>query len=52
MWDLTYEIDDMSVQEIEDDFKKELATARRQVALHKGSAAEYKVRYRLFAASL
>jgi hypothetical protein len=40
------------VEEIEDEFKKELATARREAARHKGSAAEYKVRYRLFMASL
>ncbi len=46
------EIDDMSVKEIEDEFKQELATAKGQAAHHKGSAAEYKVRYLLFAASL
>jgi hypothetical protein len=46
------EIDDMSVAEIEDDFKKELATARGQIARYRGKAAEHRVRYRLLAASL
>ncbi|MCP4659489.1 MAG: hypothetical protein GY856_29125 [bacterium] len=42
----------MSAQAIEDDFKKQLDSARRQAAWQKGQAAEYKVRYRLQAASL
>jgi hypothetical protein len=46
------EIDRVSAERIEDDFKRELATARRQIARQKGLAAEYKVRYRLLAASL
>ncbi len=46
------EIEDLSVREIEAEFKQELATARRQAARHRGAAAEYKVRYRLFMASL
>ena len=46
------EIERVSEQAIEDDFKRELAEARRETAWHKGVAAEYKVRYRLFAASL
>jgi hypothetical protein len=45
------EIEDLGVEEIEADFKSELATARRQTAYHKGAAAEYKVRYRLLMAS-
>ena len=46
------EIERVNVAAIEADFKKELATARRQIAWQKGRAAEYKVRYRLLAASL
>ena len=46
------EIERVSVASIEEDFKQQLDTARRQVAWHKGVAAEYKVRYRLQAASL
>ena len=46
------EIERVSAQEVENDFRKQLATARRQAAWQKGVAAEYKVRYRLFAASL
>jgi len=46
------EIERVSAQAIVDDFKKELATAQRQIAWQKGLAAEYKVRYRLLAASL
>ena len=42
----------MSAQAIEDDFKRQLDSARRQAAWQKGQAAEYKVRYRLQAASL
>jgi hypothetical protein len=46
------EIERVSAAAIEDDFKRELATAQRQIAWQKGLAAEYKVRYRLLAASL
>ena len=46
------EIERVSEDAIEDDFKRQLATARRQAARYRGVAAEYKVRYRLFAASL
>ncbi len=46
------EIERVSAKVIEDDFKSELATVKGQVAVHKGVAAEYKVRYRLLAASL
>ncbi|MCP4657531.1 MAG: ATP-binding protein [bacterium] len=46
------EIEQVNAQAIEDDFKRELAEVRRETAWHKGVAAEYKVRYRLFAASL
>jgi len=46
------EIDRVSAQAIEDDFKKELATARRRVAQQKGVVAEHRVRYRLLVASL
>lgn len=46
------EIERVSVEAIEDDFKRQLDKARRQAARYKGLAAEYKVRYRLQAASL
>ncbi len=46
------EIERVDAGAIEDDFKKELDRARRQAAWHKGSAAEYKVRYLLLVASL
>ncbi len=46
------EIERVSAQAIEDDFKRELAAARGRLAVQKGVAAEYKVRYRLLAASL
>ena len=46
------EIEQVTRKTIEDDFKKELATTRRKVAWQKGVAAEYKIRYRLLAASL
>ncbi|MCP4546820.1 MAG: hypothetical protein GY835_10195 [bacterium] len=46
------EIERVSAASIEDDFKRQLDTARRQAAWYKGLAAEYKVRYRLQAASL
>jgi hypothetical protein len=37
------EIERVSAQSIEDDFKKELATAQRQIARYRGVAAEYRV---------
>jgi hypothetical protein len=46
------EIERVNSEAIEDEFKKDLASARGQIARHKGLAAEYKVRYRLLAASL
>ncbi len=46
------EIERVSSAAIEDDFKRQLDTARRQAARYKGQAAEFKVRYRLQAASL
>ncbi len=46
------EIERVDSGEIEDDFKQQLASARGQISQHKGLAAEYKVRYRLLAASL
>ncbi len=52
------EIEDLSVEEIEADFKRQLASARGEAASargeaarHKGSAAEYKVLYHLSMAS-
>ena len=46
------EIERVSAQAIEDDFKRQLDSAKRQTARYRGVAAEYKVRYRLHAASL
>jgi len=46
------EIERISVGKIESDFKREVDSARRQAAWHKGDAAEYKARYRLLVASL
>jgi hypothetical protein len=46
------EIDRVSVKEIDEDFKRDLATLKGQLSVHKGSAAEYRVRYRLLVASL
>ncbi len=46
------EIERVSAGEIENDFKRQLDSARRQAARHKGHGAEYKVRYRLQVASL
>jgi hypothetical protein len=37
------EIERVSAQAIVDDFKKELATAQRQIARYRGVAAEYRV---------
>ncbi len=46
------EIERVGIRTIVDDFKRELARVKGQVSQHKGAAAEYKVRYRLLAASL
>ncbi len=46
------EIEQVTAETIDDDFKHQLDSARRQAAWHRGQAAEYRVRYRLFAASL
>jgi len=46
------EIDRVSVEEIDDDFKGKLAALKGQLSVHKGAAAEYRVRYRLLVASL
>ncbi len=46
------EIEQVSVGEIDDDFKRELAAARGRISVHRGVAAEYRVRYRLLLASL
>ncbi len=46
------EIEHVEPRKIEDDFKRQLASARGKVNWHKGQAAEYRVRYRLLAASL
>ncbi len=46
------EIERVSLASVEDDFKKQLDFAKRQAARYRGVAAEYKVRYRLQAASL
>ncbi len=46
------EIERVSAAKIEDDFKRQLDSARRQIARQEGQVAEYQVRYRLLAASL
>jgi len=46
------EIERVSAAKIEDDFKRQLDSARRQIARQKGQVAKYQVRYRLLAASL
>ncbi len=46
------EIDRVSVREIDDDFKRQLAGLKGQLAVYKGAAAEYRVRYRLLVALL
>ena len=46
------EIELVSAEAIEDEFKKELAAVKRRASGYRGMAAEYKVRYRLLAASL
>ena len=46
------EIERVRLGEIESDFKRELAAAKGRISVHKGAAAEYRVRYRLLVASL
>ena len=46
------EIDRVSVEQIDDDFKQKLAALQGKLSVHKGAAAEYRVRYRLLVASL
>jgi hypothetical protein len=46
------EIERVTVADVDDDFKRELAAARARISVHKGAAAEYRVRYRLLVASL
>ena len=46
------EVDRVNVAEIDDDFKQQLAALRGLLSVHKGAAAEYRVRYRLLVASL
>ncbi len=46
------EIERLSISEIDDDFKRQLAKLKGQLSVHKGAAAEYRVRYRLLVASL
>jgi len=46
------EIQKVKQAEIEDDFKRQLDSARRQVARQRGQIAEHRVRYRLLVASL
>jgi hypothetical protein len=46
------EIDRVTVEEIDEDFKRELATLKGRLSVHKGALAEHRVRYRLLVASL
>jgi hypothetical protein len=46
------EIDRVSVQEIDDDFKRELAGLKGRLSVARGALAEHRVRYRLLVASL
>lgn len=46
------EIERVGLEEIDGDFKRELAAAKGRISMHKGAAAEYRVRYRLLVASL
>ena len=46
------EIEHVDTARIEDEFKTQLASARGRAARYRGLAAEYRVRYRLFAAAL
>ncbi len=45
------EIDRVTVQQVDADFKRQLAVLKGQLSVHKGAAAEYRVRYRLLVAS-
>ncbi|MCP4590758.1 MAG: hypothetical protein GY842_08435, partial [bacterium] len=46
------EIEQVDDAAIENDFKRELAAAKGRICVHKGAAAEYRVRYRLLVASM
>ncbi len=46
------EIEELDDTTVENNFKRELAGLKGQLSVHKGSAAEYRVRYRLLVASL
>ncbi len=46
------EIDRVGVDEIDDDFKRELAGLKGKLSVYKGTVAEHRVRYRLLVASL
>ncbi len=46
------EIDLVSVEEIDEDFKRELAGLKGQLSVYRGELAEHRVRYRLLIASL
>ncbi len=46
------EIDQMSLSEIDDDFKRQLAGLKGKLSVLKGTVAEHRVRYRLLVASL
>ncbi|MCP4664688.1 MAG: hypothetical protein GY856_55615 [bacterium] len=46
------EIEELDDATVENNFKRELAALKGQLSVHKGSAAEYRVRYRLLVASL
>ncbi len=46
------EIEQLDEAAIEADFKRQLAAAQGLISVHKGAAAEYRVRYRLLVASL
>jgi hypothetical protein len=46
------EIERVRLGEIDNDFKRELAAVKGQLSVHRGAAAEYRVRYRLLVASL
>ena len=46
------QIDRVSVGEIDDDFKRELASLKGRLSVQKGELAEHRVRYRLLVAAL
>ncbi|MCP4657319.1 MAG: hypothetical protein GY856_18060, partial [bacterium] len=46
------QIDRVTVEEIDDDFKRELAVLKGRLSVQKGALAEHRVRYRLLVASL